>query len=54
MENVKETARKKRGGKGCIAALCSKTNHDGVSLHKFPADLEAAKLWSKQVKKREG
>ena len=47
-----ETPKKeRRGGKRCIAALCSNTYQDGVSLHYFPKDEELAKRWSSQVKK---
>ena len=47
-----ETAKKKkRAGKRCIAALCSDTYQDGVSLHYFPKNEALAKRWSSQVKK---
>lgn len=47
-----ETCKKrKRGGKRCIAALCSNTYEDGVSLFHFPKDEKLAKQWSTQVKK---
>ena len=35
----------------CVAAGCSNTHSDHVSLHKFPADPELREKWVKQVRK---
>ena len=43
--------RKNRGGKRCIAALCSNKYEDGVSLFRFPRDDKLAEMWSKEVRK---
>jgi transposase len=34
-----------------VAANCSNTNKEGVSLHKFPTDETRKKLWKKQVQR---
>ena len=34
----------------CIAAGCSKTTKDGVSLHLFPADPKYRRLWAAKVR----
>ena len=36
--------------KRCVAAGCSNTNADGVSLFKFPKDEKLCAQWIKQVK----
>ena len=37
--------------KCCVAAGCSNTNADGVSLFKFPNDKKLRALWIKQVRR---
>ena len=37
--------------KRCVAAGCSSTNSDGVSLHLFPKDQSLRKQWIKQVQR---
>lgn len=34
----------------CVAGGCSNMRKDGVSLHKWPEDLNVAKQWTKAVK----
>lgn len=47
-----EAKRKKiPSGKRCIAALCSNTNSDGVSLFTFPKDDSLATAWNREVKR---
>jgi len=41
----------KRGGRRCIAAGCSNTNEDGVSLFGFPKDETLKCQWTRQVKR---
>ena len=38
-------------GRRCIAAGCSNTTKNGVSLHKFPSDKRIRKQWILQIKK---
>ena len=38
-------------GKRCVAAGCSNTHRDGVSLHKFPKDASLRQQWVRQVQR---
>ena len=50
--NVKlKTELESRMVKRCVAAGCSNTNADGVSLFKFPKDEKLRALWIKQVRR---
>jgi hypothetical protein len=41
----------KKRGKKCIAAGCSNSHKDGISLFKFPSDNKLRKMWIKQVQR---
>ena len=48
--NVFYSQKKKRPpGKRCVIMFCIKTNDDGVSLHKFPKDVEIQSKWNSFV-----
>ena len=36
--------------KRCVAAGCSNTSADGVSMHKFPLDPKLRRIWAKKVR----
>ena len=38
-------------GKRCVAAGCSNTNADGVSLFHFPRNPSLCAIWNKQVQR---
>ena len=38
-------------GRRCVAAGCSNTHSDSISMHKFPKDPELRKKWEKQVQR---
>ena len=38
-------------GRRCVAARCSNTHSDNVSMHKFPKDPELRQKWEKQVQR---
>ena len=38
-------------GRRCVAAGCSNTHSDSISMHKFPKDPELRRKWEKQVQR---
>ena len=38
-------------GRRCVAAGCSNTHSDNISMHKFPKDPEVRQKWEKQVQR---